>query len=180
MKKNDLDNVFSNLEGTFDTEETPKGHANRFLNKLNTQTNIVQTPKKNIWLPSIGIAASIAILFSIFTFVNRDNNVPELASISPKMAETESVFNVMLQNELKKVNPEVYPEYQELIVDALFKIKEYEESYNQLIYGLKENPEDQLIISAMILNFQSRIDILQEVMQKIEDAKNSNIKTNII
>ena len=49
-----------------------------------------------------------------------------------------------------------------------------EEDYNQLVIGLKENPNDQLIMSAMILNFQSRIDILQDVMQEIEKAKKSS------
>jgi hypothetical protein len=63
------------------------------------------------------------------------------------------------------------PEYQDLIVEAMFKIKVAEEDYNQLVIGLKENPKDQLIISAMMLNFQDRIDVLQDVMEEIKDKE---------
>jgi hypothetical protein len=53
----------------------------------------------------------------------------------------------------------------------MFKIKVAEEDYNQLVIGLKENPKDQLIISAMMLNFQDRIDVLQDVMEEIKDKE---------
>ncbi len=180
MKDNNLHTLFNNLKNELDTESPSLGHEGRFLEKLNSQEKRNQKPTKNFWKPIIGIAASVAILFSVFTYINRDYSVPDLANISPEMAKTESVFNMTLQNELKKINPEEYPEYQELIVDALFEIKVLEESYSQLIYGLKENPEDELVLSAMILNFQSRIDILQGVMQEIEEMKKLDNSTTII
>lgn len=178
--KDNLHTLFNNIKDELDTENPSLGHKIRFLEKLNTQEKETQKQTKVFWKPIIGIAASIAILFSVFTYVNQDYGIPDLDSISPEMAKTESVFNSTLQNELKKIDAEQYPEYQELIVDALFEIKVLEENYYQLIYGLKENPKNQLIISAMILNFQSRIDVLQDVMQKIEDAKKLNNNTTII
>ena len=67
-----------------------------------------------------------------------------------------------------------------MIVDALFEIKILEENYKQLIIGLKENPEDELVLSAMILNFQKRIDVLEETKAKIEELKQASTNHNII
>lgn len=178
--EDNLHTLFDNIKDDFDIEVPNIGHNKRFLDKLNTQHIVVNVPKRNLWKPFIGIAASITLLVSLFVLMPREDVVPDLASISPEMAKTESVFNVTLQNELKKIDAEEYPEYQELIVDALFEIKVLEEGYNQLIYGLKENPEDQLVLSAMILNLQSRIDVLQDVMQEIENMKKLNNNTTII
>ena len=180
MSKNTLENLFKNLENKFDFEEPNTNHNQRFLDKLNTKQESPKISKnRNLWKPLIGIAASIVLLISLFIFTNKGNTTPVLADISPEMAKTESIFMATLTNELSKINSEDMPEYQELIVDALFEIKLQEERYNQLIYGLKENPKDELILSAMILNFQSRIDILQEVMDQIEDLKKLENQTEI-
>ena len=167
--KDNLDTLFENLKSEFDTENPEFGHENRFLNKLNKKQNT--KPVKKLWRPFMGVAASIALLVSVFIITQKSDTVPDLASISPEMAQSASVFNVKLNNELQKIDAEEYPEHQELIVDALFEIKKLEEDYKQLLYGLKENPESELIISAMILNFQSRIDVLEDVMEVIENSK---------
>lgn len=167
--KDNLETLFEDLKHEFDTEQPDFGHENRFLNKLNKKQTT--KPVRRLWRPFISIAASVAFLISFFLIIDQKDAPPSLASISPELAQNASVFNVKLQSELQKINAEEYPEHQELIVDALFEIKVLEEDYKQLLYGLKENPESELIISAMILNFQSRIDVLQDVMDIIESSK---------
>ena len=178
--KNTIDDLFKNVETDFDIESPHLGHQDRFLKKLNTQNTMVSNNKRNLWKPFIGIAASIALLNSIFIFVSKQNNKIDLASISPEMAQTETIFTNSLTKELEDLNSEYIPEYQEIIVDALFDIKILEEDYNQLIIGLKEQPKDKLILDAMILNFQSRIDVLQETKEKIEDLKKEINQNSII
>tara|TARA_R110000868_G_scaffold219385_6_gene470380 strand:- start:588 stop:1139 length:552 start_codon:yes stop_codon:yes gene_type:complete len=183
MSKNNIDNLFKNLENTFDVDVPETGHETRFLNKLKNENKqplkIVKT-KTNFWKPFIGIAASIALIFSVFIFTSKTDNTTDLASISPEMAKTESLFTATLSKELENLDSEDMPEYQELIVDVLFQIKVLEEDYNQLIFGLKEEPNNELILSAMILNFQNRIDVLQDTKDKIEALKNSNNKVKLI
>ncbi|GAA4975149.1 hypothetical protein GCM10023315_27270 [Algibacter aquimarinus] len=181
MSKNTLEDLFKNLENNFDTENPNLGHQERFLNKLKTQNSSLNKTKKNLWKPFIGIAASIALLVSLFVFSPKEEvNTIDLASISPEMAKVESVFMASLSKELENLNSEEMPEYQELIVDALFELKVLEEDYNQLIFGLKEHPNDELILDAMILNFQSRIDIIQDTKEKIEELNNINNQLLII
>ena len=178
MSSENLKKLFKNLEQGLDIENPNLGHEQRFLNKLVKQNeqgfSKTSNSKRFSWKPFIGIAASIVLLISVFMFTTKGNSEIDLAKISPEMAETQTLFTSIFTNELSKINSEEMPEYQDLIVDALYKIKVIEEDYNQLVIGLKESPNDQLIISAMIINFQSRINVLQEVMQQIEEAKLSN------
>jgi len=180
MSKNTLDDLFKNLENNFDTENPGLGHQERFFQKLNTQDLSLNKMKKNLWRPFIGIAASIALVVTLFIFTSKEDNSTDLASISPEMAKTETLFMASLSRELENLNSEDMPEYQELIVDALFQLKVLEEDYSQLILGLKEQPKDKLILDAMILNFQSRINVLQDTKDKIEDLKKSNQQITII
>lgn len=183
MSKTTLEDLFKNLENVFDVEVPETGHETRFLNKIEKQEKKVikiTRSKNSFWKPFIGVAASIVLLVSLFIFNSKKENTIELASISPEMAKTETIFMTVLSKELENLNSEDMPEYQELIVDALFEIKVLEEDYNQLIFGLKEQPDDELILSAMILNFQNRIDVLQDTKDKIEDLKKTNKQVSII
>lgn len=180
MSKNTLDDLFKNLENNFDTENPNLGHQERFLQKLNTQKSTSNNRLNNLWKPFIGIAASIALIVSLFIYAPKEDNTVNLSNISPEMAKTETLFTATLTSELESISSEDMPEYQELIVDALFKIKILEEDYNQLVLGLKEQPEDKLILDAMILNFQSRIDVLQDTKDTIENLKKTNNQISII
>lgn len=183
MSKNTIEHLFENLENDFDVENPNINHETRFLNKLNNKEEAVikiTRSKKNIWKPFIGIAASIALIVSLFVFTPKEDKTIDLASISPEMAKTETLFMASLTKELENLKSEDMPEYQELIVDALFQLKVLEEDYKQLILGLKEQPKDKLILDAMILNFQSRINVLQDTKDKIEELNKSNKQISII
>lgn len=183
MNKINIENLFKNSEHNFDIENPESGHKERFLNKLSKHNaSVIKTRHSpvHIWKPLIGIAASIALILSLVTLTTKQSTQITLADISPEMAKTESLFMANFTNEIKHINSEDMPEYQELIVDALFQIKMLEEDFKQLIIGLKENPEDELVLSAMILNFQKRIDVLQDTKDKIETLKQNNNNVNII
>ncbi|WP_298553545.1 hypothetical protein [uncultured Algibacter sp.] len=180
MSKNTLDDLFKNLENDFDTDRPDIGHKERFAQKLNIQKSISSNRKNSFWKPFIGIAASIVLIVSLFIFTSKKDNTIDLASISPEMAKTETLFMASLTRELENLNSEDMPEYQELIVDALFQLQILEEDYNQLILGLKEQPNDELILDAMILNFQSRINVLQDTKDQIKNLKKTNNQISII
>ncbi|GAA4270025.1 hypothetical protein [Hyunsoonleella aestuarii] len=179
MSKVNIDNLFKKFENDFDIEEPRLNHKQRFLSKLKSQNEansaIGFSLKQSFIKPFIGVAASIVLLISLLIFNSNSNNTEiNLANISPEMAKTQSLFASNFSNELNKLNSEETPEYQELIVDAIFKIKVVEEDFNQLVIALNENPKDQLILSAMLLNFQERIDIMQETIEKIKEKESMN------
>ena len=181
MNKDNLDIILKNVEGQFDTEEPAIGHKQRFLDKLNNQNTMVVTKKKSVfklWKPLLGVAASVVLLLTISFGVLKSNNSNELASISPEMATTQDFFTTTIATELKKLNSEESPEYQDLIVDTMFQMKILEENYEQLKQDLNTSGQDKRVIYAMISNFQDRIDLLQNVVEQIDDLKQTKNEQN--
>ena len=181
MNKNTLDNVFKNLENDFDIEVPNEGHEKRFLSKLNDSRSLTKysETKTNFWKPFLGIAASIALILSIFIVTQQENNTGDLASVSPKMAETQDFFTLTINEELNKLNAASSPEVKNLIDDALLQIKKLENDYNSLKTDLIESGDDNRVIYAMISNFQNRIDILQNTLEQIEKIKELKKSSNL-
>ena len=166
--KNNLDNIFQELENQFDIEEPTIGHFNRFESKLNT----IATPKKNYRLFSyIAVAASIVLLVGVWLGASFSNTGMELAGISPEMEETQSYFVSVIKNELTTIENERNSDTEQLINDALKQITKLELQYDTLTFELKESDEDKRIIYAMISNFQQRINVLQSLLIQIDTIK---------
>lgn len=184
MKKDNLNSLFENLKNDFDTEMPKSGHKQRFLNKLNKQgkSNVIKmNPIRSFWRPIIGIAASVVLLIYVFIGFQKVENTKDLANVSPEMANTQSFFSNVIAEELDKLNAETSPEAQILIQDAMNQMKILENEYEKLKLKLSESGEDQRVIFAMISNFQSRIEVLQNVLDQIEQVKqlkNYNYENN--
>ncbi len=188
MKKDNLNTLFENLKDDFDIESPDKGHEQRFLAKLKdvdqtVANNMESTSKRNWWKPFMGIAASIALIVSIFIGTTQEPEVKDLASVSEEMSETQDFFTAAIAQELSKLENERSPETEVLIKDAMQQMSILEKEYEILKTDLTESGDDQRVIYAMISNFQNRIELLQSVLENIENIKqlqNPEIKQSTI
>ncbi len=174
MKKDTIDKLFEEMQSDFDFESPNKGHHERFLSKLknqNSKLNQSASSKFNYWKPFLSIAATVILFISVFTLLKPTNTVKDLASISPEMSQTESFFTNTISAELLKLNEARTPETETLINDAMKQMEILEKNYESLKIDLTESGDDKRVIYAMISNFQTRIDILKNVMETIENVK---------
>ncbi|WP_405570644.1 hypothetical protein [Winogradskyella sp. Asnod2-B02-A] len=185
MEKDNLDSLFDNLKDQFDIETPQNHHEQRFLDKLKANTiastEVKKTSRFN-WKPFLAVAASIIICLGLFTTLQNEPEDLDLASVSPEMSETQDFFTVTIENELKKLNKERSPLTEQIINDALARIQLLETDYKKLKTDLTESGKNQRVIYAMISNFQTRIDILNSVLEQIEIVKQykSNSNENIL
>lgn len=180
MKKDNINILFENLKESFDVENPSEGHEQRFLDKLNAKNNtlVSSNRKTKIWKPVMAIAASILILIAVFVPMQQSHGMKDLASISPEMATTQEFFTTTINSELERLKGETTPETQKLVNDAFTQITLLEKQYEQLKKDLNNSGNDKRVIYAMISNFQSRIDLLENVLHHIENVKQLNQKTN--
>ncbi|MFH4965643.1 hypothetical protein V8G69_11625 [Gaetbulibacter sp. M235] len=174
MKKDNIDNLFEELRSEFDFENPSLGHQERFLSKLknqNSETVQKASSQSNFWKPFLSIAASLLIWFSIITLLKPSGEIKDLASVSPEMTQTQNFFTSAISEELAKLNIERTPETEVLINDALKQMKILEKEYESLKIDLTESGDDKRVIYAMITNFQTRINILKNVLETIENVK---------
>ncbi|MBC3758769.1 hypothetical protein H7U19_10170 [Hyunsoonleella sp. SJ7] len=182
MNKDNLDELFENLKEEFDVETPSVDHEQRFLNKLQTNSGprLVEAPKqrRRLWKPLIGVAASIVLLIALTLGAPKTNEIRDLASVSPEMAEAQNFFSATISEELNKLNAESDPNAQVLIQDAIKRLNMLEKEYQNLKMDLTESEEDKRVIYAMISNFQTRIDILQRTLLEIEHVKQLKSSSN--
>ena len=168
MKKenDDLDQVFEKFENQWDVQEMSADHQLDFLNKLNKK----QPKKKNytIW----AIAASIVVLLGVSLFYNNTQKPKEFKFASNETKRTDSIFSILINNELVKLKEKSSPENEQIINDALKQMKVFDTDYEKIIKEVQKNGENKQIIYAMISNLQTRISFLQTVLQRIEENEN--------
>jgi hypothetical protein len=173
-----LDTLFKNLSNEFDLAEPKSGHQQRFLDKLKNQdekvVSLTKSKNTRFLKPLMGIAASIALIISVFMSLQNNDMERDLASVSPEMATTQTFFTNAIADELLKIETEASPETQKLVEDAMKQMNILETNYTKLKQDLIDSGDDKRVIFAMITNFQNRIDLLQNVLQQIEEVKQLN------
>ncbi len=180
MNKDLLDNLFEGLQNQFDTEEPVSGHRERFLNKLQQQKAPASHGSKSLykWLRPWGIAASIALLFGIGWGLLNHQEVVESGVVSSEVEEAQYYFASVIEQQMEQIQKEATPETQLLVEDAMIQMKKLEENYNQLEKDLENTGNTELILNAMITNFQTRINLLQDVMENIKQVKELKKENN--
>jgi len=175
MKQDNIDQLFDNLKGTFDTEEPRSNHEQRFLEKLqNSKGTIVIQKKKHTWLRPLSIAASIVILLGVsFSMFNSSGSIDEqVAEISPEVSQTQFHFASLIEEQVKQLQGARTPETKKIIDDTMVQLSKLDTNYKRLEQDLLDGGNSKLLLSAMITNFQTRIDLLQDVLDQVENIKN--------
>lgn len=176
-QKDDIDLLFERLEGSFDVHETPDNHQKRFMDRLNASPQMAT--RGITWWKPLSIAASILLLVSIaFTLNPSEPEEKGLASISPEMEQTQSFFITAINQELETLKSFESEETNVLIDDTIRRLSLLEVEYDHLKTDLEESGNDKRVIAAMIENFQSRIEILEQVNQTIEEIKTLKANRN--
>ncbi|TDE27178.1 MULTISPECIES: anti-sigma factor [Flavobacterium] len=165
MKKENkkLDKLFDKFENQWDIETLESNHEERFIKKLKS--------KKPNWkrFVSIGIAASILVMLGLSIFNNTPKKTEELRFASRETKQTDSIFTILIENELEKIKEKKSPENEKIISDALKQMRTLDSDYEKIIKELETNGESKQIIYAMISNLQTRISFLQNVLLHIEN-----------
>ncbi|WP_343589829.1 anti-sigma factor [Flavobacterium sp.] len=173
-EKDNLDELFNRFENQWDIQELNSDHQVDFLQKLNKKE-----PKKRYWFAT-AIVASIVLMLGVSLFY-KNEKPKEFKFASKETKRTDSIFNILIDNELVKLKEKNSPENQQIINDAMNQMKTFDADYQKIINELQKNGENKQIIYAMISNLQTRISFLQTVLKRIEDNEklknNSNEKT---
>ncbi|WP_335967177.1 hypothetical protein [Galbibacter sp. PAP.153] len=178
--KDNIEHLFDELKNDWDVEEPQKGHEARFLNKLEKQQKVVALPKRKsralVW-KALSIAASLAILVAIGAkLFYEPSPVVEHVKEPTEIEKTEFYFSSLINEEMEKIQAEATPETKQMIDDAMLQIKKLETDYKELETDLANDGNSKQILNAMIINFQTRINLLQDVLSQIEEVK--QIKTS--
>ncbi len=170
MKKEkiNLEQVFEKFESQWDFKELNKEHDLDFMNRLSSKS------KKKSYTFSFAIAASIAILIGFSLFYQPVEKQNDLQFASKETKRTDSIFTVLIENQLIVLKEKKSNENQKIVADALKQMKVLDADYEKIVVELQKNGESKQIIYALISNFQIRISFLQEVLKRIDENEKLN------
>ncbi len=176
MKEDNIDSLFNELQGQFDTEEPMVGHEARFLDKLNTAQGTISINRGNpgIWWKPLSIAASVVLLCVLgLSLININPTMEQqVADISPEVSDTRLYFTALIEQQVNELQALSNSDTEGVIAEVLGQLKKLDANYQRLEQDLINGGDANLILSAMIQNFQTRIALLQEVRNQIESIEN--------
>lgn len=161
----------------------PKGEGGAF-DKATAQPVINDNSKNsrsNQW--NWRVAASIALLIGLgwtgySVYQNYDTTESsEMALSNPVFAQQVNQYTQLIDtkraelSQMTKSNPALYQEFQG-------ELEELERSYQNLKIDLPKNPNQEIVIQAMIQNLQWQIDLLNRQLDIIQRIKNKNNHAN--
>lgn len=180
MKQHDpIETLFRELQGSLDVEHPAAGHRERFLRRL--EGGEARPAKKTQpWWRHLSVAASLVLFLAASFFLLRPGPSLEeqVAEISPEVSQTSRYFAGLVSRQVLELREMESPETLPLIEDTLRQLQLLEADYQKLEEDLVAGGNSKLILSAMIQNFQTRIDLLTEVMERIEEVKQFKNQAN--
>ncbi|WP_445381694.1 hypothetical protein [Robiginitalea sp. IMCC43444] len=169
----------------------PEGHEGRFRKRL--QESFPQKRKSSYsWL---GIAASLALLLSFGiwyflpdgklavedsqTVVARDSTQTpaaiSLGDLSPDLKKLEQYYTTNINMELASLD--ISEENRMVADDFIARLRELDSEYKLLSQELNEIGPNEQTISAMIRNFQYRLQLLLKLKSKLNELKSTKNET---
>ena len=176
--------LFDPLRGQWDTEEPLDGHLNRFEARLKAAAELEkqreeegqEEPKviplwnRNWGWKHLAVAASVALLLGIGI---RTATTPapigeRIVEFAPEVQETDFHFAGLLEQQVEVMQGMKSEDTQELVESTLVELQQLERDYSLLKQEMVNGGNTKLLLQAMVINFQTRIDLVQQVIEQIE------------
>jgi hypothetical protein len=173
-----IEEIIRNNKQFFDGEEPSEGHFERFSMKLEIRCGR-KVIKRSIvpYLLKAAVVTLLVTLSSLWTwdhFLRTDRNRMALGDVSPEYREVENYYvhqvNLM-ENEIVNIDVNGKPEQKELLKKEM---RSMDSVYVQLQKELKANPNDERIINAMIEHYQTKVDVMNYILDQLRAIRNEN------
>lgn len=179
IDKDNIDKLFTGLEGKFDVFDPSEHHAAVFSEKLKQkQSSRKKTAVRKWWYVAASVVVILATSVSALMFGSQKPD--DIAEVAPELYQSQTYFTGIINQELEKLKKEDSPETKKIVQDAVTQINKLEKDYETLKKDLIENGADKRVIYAMISNLQNRIELLKHVLETIDNVKTIKTETHEI
>lgn len=160
----------------FFDEDAPEGHFERFAKRLDEQK---VKPIRNYRKIFMQIAAAVVFVLlagnQVRMYLQQPKEPAELSlsSVSPEYAEAEFYYTAAIDQGMQH--------WEKLTADGIIsadeqqmmheEIADFEATYERLQKELAANPEDERVINAMLELYQTRLAIINLIIDKLEEIK---------
>jgi hypothetical protein len=172
----ELDKYIGNHRLAFNSEEPADGHLDRFESRLAFQ----QKSSSRKLVPYLAAAASLILLISISgLFVYQQLSTYKIArhemNLSPRdreLGETEQFYSNLIAAKTNVLSKMEFPSEQQKQA-VLNDLKQPDDTYISLQNDLKDDPNNEMVINALINYYEVRVNILNQLIQNLNQVLNN-------
>jgi hypothetical protein len=172
-----LDDYIKNNPGLFNTEEPPDGHFERFDSKL----QLFNGHRKNQTSFVILKIAAVIILGVFLTYfglrsikvTNNDASGLYSASSQTELNEAEQYYSSQLNDYYTEIKGLRFNNDKQEKKKVLDELTEMDKQVRVMKNDLKQNPDDERIVYAIINFYQVKIEIMNMIIAHAQQSTNS-------
>jgi hypothetical protein len=159
-----LEKFVKNHRAEFDSSNPDPGLWNAIEDRLPRK----EAKRFPIWkLTAVAAVGLVLILSGVIAGMSMNNNSLNSTAEYIEFREAEQYYNMQLE---QRVSALAQYTYDPTIDDDLDELKEvYNELTSELEDGMEPNKND--IIQALIQNYQTRVDLLERVLERLEEGQ---------
>ena len=159
-----LEKFIKNKRADFDSSNPDPGLWNAIEDRLPRK----EAKRLTIWkLTSVAAVGLVLILSGVIVGMSMSGSNMESTAEYMEYREAQQYYNMQLQQRVSALSEYTYDP---TIDDDLDELQEvYNELTNELEDGMEPNKND--IIQALIQNYQTRVDLLERVLERLEEGQ---------
>ncbi|HSH20067.1 MAG TPA: hypothetical protein VLA03_06425 [Draconibacterium sp.] len=186
--KDNIEEIILNNLKELNDFEPKEGHFERFQAKLNSSQKKKKITFSIVWKVAAAIVFVLLAVNQVNIYFSPDsegtfpatNSEFSLASVSPEYEEVEFYYTNAISVGLEQWNALqadgfISKEEQGLLDTEL---TEFEVRYKNLQADLASNPNDERVINAMLEYYQTKLEIINMIVNKLEEVKQQKINSH--
>lgn len=171
----ELERLILNNHHSIQDEEPLEGHFERFEARLLKSSKPERTIKFRpvLKIAAIVVFALLAVNQARIWFIPEKKEALTLGSISAEYREVEFYYTNAIQvgmNQWQKLSREGFVSESEQQIMQKEQL-EFDQMYQKLLEDLKANPNDDRVINALLEYYQSRMNVITIIINKLQEAK---------
>lgn len=162
-----------------DSVEPDEGHHSRFMDKLSSQNRMLG--RKRMMKAMMRIAAIFLVICAAgvwIYFYSGQNRLQDRTMLAKakEIKETEIFYSGQLQARYDIIRNLRFPDETQK-TKILRDLSQNDDTFNKLQEELKADPENEMTVEAMINYYQTRIDVLNNIINNLEQILNNQSET---
>jgi len=173
----DLEKHIKEQRQLLDSDLPREGHEERFLQKLGRDAVVMPVRRFN-FRHGLQIAASIAIILtSAIVLVKQNKSGEKMAQqeVPAAVMEADMYYASQVNARYDVIQGFDFENSEEKAV-LLDELKDLETYHQQLMNDLESNPDNDLVISALIRHYQIKLEVMDQIIIQLNQVKKETSK----
>lgn len=173
----DLEKIIQENRSVFDSSEPDDGHFDRFEQKLARFNKRKSSFSVGFLLKAAAVTVLVVLsglwVYDRFSPTSETRNGIALHQLSPEYNEVEIYYATLASQKFNEISSLEFADSSQKKL-LLEELKQMDIVYENLKHDLKNNPSDERVINAMIQHYQTKVDIMNQILNQLQQVKAIN------